>query len=333
MRKLVVLLLALAACNASDFRPASLVYRPRIVGMISHVAADATRAAPLGGEQVELETIVVAPEGEEGTLSTAWLACLAAPTRTGVPSCGGAPLGTSGPPAPGVVQPIVLDLPEVAPSPLGAPSILLTVVSCDGGAVPDLSMLSMGSTTPPSCVGGEPDARAELTLFTMPVALAAATANHHPSIDDETFTIELEGGTAMAWNDAPFPSGNCAALAASPELPRFVATGEEESVILRWTSSGDDRERYSTFLAGTGEPVERREALQVSHYVTAGELPRQFSGIESMEPDTTGGEIAWTTPAPADVPEGGLVVRFFWVERDLRGGFDVAQRALCLVRE
>lgn len=321
-----------SGCGPSDFRPPSLVDRPRIVGMITSVAADATRATPVGGERVTVTPVLVEPEGEEGTLSTLWLACLAAPTRSGLPSCGSMPLAFGGPAAPGVVSPIVIDLPPIPPSPFGAPSLLLTLASCDGGATPALPA-DATSATQPTCTGGAEDARAELTVFTMPVGLEAEGANHHPSIDDEEIALRIGMGEERVWEATadPLPSGGCAALAETAALPRVTVTETDIPVVtLGWTSGPDDRETYEVFIEGASVAERRREALQISHFVTAGTFERQFSAVESGDPDDVRPEIEWTPPSRGDIDAAGEVVRFWWVARDLRGGMDVVARVLCV---
>lgn len=333
-RALVALaLLALGGCTGADFAPASLVTRPRIVGMIARIDADPGRASPLGREMLALEPVVVAPALDDGTLSTAWLACLAAPSRSGAPSCGAAPLGVSPPPVAGVVQPIAFALPELAATPLGAPSVLLTLASCDGGAVPRFAPDGSGESALPTCSGGAEDARAELTFFTLPTALALETANRHPSIADEAFTLAIADGAEATWDvEAPFPTGGCAALAPTASLPHVrVPAGEPPIVTLRWSGGPDDREPYTVTIEGTGETAMRREALQVSHFATNGAFERDFSAVEPDAADDAGGEIEWTPPALETIPAEGEIVRFWWVVRDRRGGMDVAARALCVL--
>jgi hypothetical protein len=242
------------------------------------------------------------------------------------------PLAVSGLPAPNIVQPIAFTLPEIAPSPLGAPSVLVTIASCDAGAVPDLSGLGMGTAMLPTCMGGGEGARAELTVFSMPLATDLATANHHPSLDDEVFTLAIGGGEAAAWPAVgPFPAGPCAALAPTDALPRITTSDPPPVLTLGWTSSDDDREAYTATIEGAGGTIPRRESLQFSHFASVGSFERAFSSVDEEDDDGATRDIEWTPPLPMDVPADGIVVRFWWVLRDLRGGTDVATRAICLV--
>jgi hypothetical protein len=72
------------------------------------------------------------------------------------------------------------------------------------------------------------------------------------------------------------------------------------------------------------DPV--KETLQVSHFTTAGKLDRPFSVIEPNETNLAT-RVSWK--APKSAPETGLV-RFFFVVRDLRGGADWIERAVCV---
>jgi hypothetical protein len=97
------------------------------------------------------------------------------------------------------------------------------------------------------------------------------------------------------------------------------------------TSTPDDRERYVELLPGNEPPREAREVLQISHYLTAGTFERQFSAFEGLDDSVGPSSVDWDLPAVEDVPEGGLLVRFWWVARDLRGGMAVTERRLCVV--
>jgi hypothetical protein len=75
-----------------------------------------------------------------------------------------------------------------------------------------------------------------------------------------------------------------------------------------------------------------REALQFSHYTTAGQTSRAFSAVEPTDPASEPETLDWAPPALDTIPAGGRLVRFTWVVRDLRGGFGRADRALCVRR-
>lgn len=322
---------------AMDFRPASLVPRARLVGMRAVVPGAPERASLLPGETVDLVPIVVAPEGAS-PITTAWQACPLAPSRTGVPGCGGAPIASGTAPL-GEAATMTVTVPPDAFS-RGLFALLFVVASCDGGATPELP--PGGSTTSLStCSGGSADARAELSLFTVFVSPTPALANRHPDLTDETVTLTDPDGVERPW-DLPDPAvtGACAALPDEPRLPHVTLPVAMEGVeldeaLLTWTfgitSSPDDREPYQEVLPGSEPPRDTREVIQISHYTTGGTFARQFSAIEGLEDTTIPSTIDWQLPDAADVPAEGLLVRFWWVARDLRGGMAVTDRALCVV--
>ena len=329
---------------AMDFRPASLVPRARLVGVHVEIASAPERASPLPGETFSAAPIVVAPDGAS-PLTTAWLACPLLPSRTGVPACGGEPLGF-GPPVLGAAPAMTVTVPMDA-TVRGATSILFAVASCDEGALPRLPEDASTSVIP-TCEGGGPDARAELSVFSVPIAFDPTLANLHPTLDDEITTlISPDGpdgamGTERAWIAATeaLPLTACAARpddASMPHvrLPTPPAMGEIDEDLLDWTftitSSQGDRERYVRVVPGGEPPMEAREVIQISHYLTAGTFARQFSAIEGLNDVTEPSTVDWTVPDAEDVPADGLSVRVWWVARDLRGGMAITERALCVL--
>ena len=93
-------------------------------------------------------------------------------------------------------------------------------------------------------------------------------------------------------------------------------------------SDGDDRETYTP----AGKTVAQLEDLQISNFTTAGKFESSYAAIFGTDtrPDADV-TVKWEPPAARDVGGGGQVVVFHWVVRDLRGGLDVATRALCVV--
>jgi hypothetical protein len=65
-----------------------------------------------------------------------------------------------------------------------------------------------------------------------------------------------------------------------------------------------------------------------SHYVTAGDLERAHTVIDSTSPRPKV-KLHWS--APSTVTAGGQLVRFHFVLRDGRGGVDWTTRAVCIV--
>jgi hypothetical protein len=71
-----------------------------------------------------------------------------------------------------------------------------------------------------------------------------------------------------------------------------------------------------------------QEALQISHFVTLGELERAYSLIEGISSTSTV-TVGWKVPEPA--VKQATRVRFYFVVRDGRGGVDWARRSICLI--
>lgn len=306
-------LLSLPAC-ASDFEPASQVSRPRLVAArVDVLGATDARSAPVPGERIEIAPMVVQPL-IPGTISAAFVVCAIAPARAGAPSCGGAPLAIVGPTEPGeALGSFTVDVPAGPPTPL-----VLVGATCTDGGVATIDPSSARASC--SNEGG----RADGVVLVIPVAPSVELANRHPSIDDQAYLL---GDAEWAPPPARIPESACASVAGTLDFPLVSrGPGEDVSLTLRFDAAEDDRERY---LASDGSEV--REALQYSHFVTAGVLERQFSAIEGLEDGAQPAEIDWTFPALDELPEDGLPVRFWWVVRDLRGGTAIAERVLCAV--
>ncbi len=167
------------------------------------------------------------------------------------------------------------------------------------------------------CAAGRPGAAGcddgAGTVVTLPVPMAAGEENRSPSLAAAVFTV--------AGQDWP-ATDDCAAL------PAVAAAGQKRALHL---SLAGQREVYLSTANPQGEPRPVRETLQLSHFTTAGKLPRQLSFVESAdERDPAELEVEWTPPPAADVPAEGLVVHFHFVVRDLRGGLDWQTRTLCV---
>ena len=316
-------LVLLTACGM-NFDPASYVERPRLVGARVTVAGAPGRATPLPGDSVTLEPWLLQPEVPQPVRASVIL-CAATDVRRGAAGCRGAPLAVVPPAASSeTLAPIPFVVPT-AEALGGASQLLVLVASCDRGATPSLD----AATLLPTC--NEPTARAELTALNIPLAFDASLANQHPSLADEQYTVE-----GRAWLEAPagLVARGCGGEPDTDALPRVVVprdaappdAREPYGVPLTFTASEDDRETYGP----TSAPL--RENLQVSHFVTVGAMDRSFSAFDALT--TASGEplsIDWIPPAVAEIPAEGVVVRFTWIARDLRGGFGRADRALCVV--
>jgi hypothetical protein len=109
----------------------------------------------------------------------------------------------------------------------------------------------------------------------------------------------------------------CTDAARDGLLPQI--SGDRSKVKIGFEASGFDK--Y------TENGKSEREQLWVAHFTTAGEFSRAKSVLREESERV---EVNWTPPT--DVPDQGMLVRFFFTLRDLRGGFSSAERALCVIQ-
>ena len=131
-----------------------------------------------------------------------------------------------------------------------------------------------------------------------------ALVNTNPTIDPDAF--ELDGETLADGLD-------CATLPT-------VARSSSHELELRLEESDRDAIDQSS----SAEPP--KEELQVSHFTTAGKLERAFTVFEASDTNLVA-RVSWK--APSEVPLDGFA-RLFFVVRDMRGGSDWIERAVCI---
>lgn len=122
----------------------------------------------------------------------------------------------------------------------------------------------------------------------------------------------------------------------TPEALRFdeqVWSTGSSCADLPQVEPGSDHLIELSFEAEDREPLEQRidadperETLQVSHFTSAGELERTFTVIEPSDQQLLS-RVQWKAPSSTN---DFSVVRFFVVVRDLRGGSDWVERAVCV---
>lgn len=283
----------LAGCG-DPLAPSWLIDRPRVIGARVEAAGDPQRPWPRPGELATVKWIVAAPDGQP-PMRWAFAACV--PDAAGV--CSSHLLGM----AAGDASP-ELSFAVPAADVLGDTGKLLVAgIFCAGGQ--------------PGLVEGEPVCHGDgaiPTAVTLPVPIQRGPDdNRSPDLAAAAFTFA----------GAPWPAGtDCATL------PR-VAAGDAARPIT--VSLAGQRERYLSTANAGGEPRPRREQLQLSHFATAGKLPCQLSFVDGDdEQDPALVAVDWTPPPAAEGTGAGLVVRFFFVARDMRGGLDWQTRALCV---
>jgi hypothetical protein len=119
---------------------------------------------------------------------------------------------------------------------------------------------------------------------------------------------------ALKLDETSIPEGlDCATL---------PAVSRSSSHTLELVLADSDRDE----LAQESSADPPREELQVSHFTTAGSLERAFT---VFEPDDSNLVARVTWKAPGEVPLDGFA-RLFFVVRDMRGGSDWIERAVCI---
>jgi hypothetical protein len=198
--------------------------------------------------------------------------------------------------------------------------LLFSGIVCEQGtptAVPD-------PEEPFICDGMAEGSEAIRVHGLIPVQQKNADVNHNPDISALRLVREISG----AWKPVD-PSllaveneDDCKVVAQSledpAELPLLYGHIDLDVVY-----EADKREQFE------GEP----EPLEISLYATTGEMERRFTLFEPDEPVAKGGLLCSTlryTPPKKDIPAGGRLARFYATVRDQRGGFVIAEYAMCL---
>jgi hypothetical protein len=162
--------------------------------------------------------------------------------------------------------------------------------------------------SPSTCASGD-----QTLAVTLEVDLAtSAEANRNPSFDSAELSIDGE-----PLGPPPALPSACAGAGL-----REVAAGSVHRFELRFPESARDP------LVGSDDTEVAVESLLLSHFASSGELERAFSPIPT-EAATISTNIEWI--APGDPGASGRLARFWFVIRDLRGGSDFVERALCVV--
>jgi hypothetical protein len=293
-------LFTLAAC-ADPFDPGSTIVSTRVLGARVEVDGEPQRSTPRAGETAHVRFVLAGVEAEP---SVRWTLVACLPSDADAGPCT-APLvvseGSGSQPDLTVTVPAAATLGDVR-------SLQVAGIFCTRGA-PGLAQAR--------CVGEG----AEGVSLIYDLALAreddGRDANLQPSLTD----------TAFRFDDAPWrasvaePTGEC-----EVGLPEARADEQEHAITLEL--GPDARQVYLRDDLRT-----EREELQVSHFVTAGELARQFSFIEPSDqrerPSLT---VKWTAPQADELGQDRQRVRLIAVVRDQRGGLSLVERALCVVR-
>ena len=299
--RFVVFGLALSAAACDDpLKATEIVEEPRVLAARVEVDGDPGRAAPHPGERASVRFLVAAPELEPA-LGFALVACRAAPANVGLARCAGPVFAEQALLEPEPVAPqIEFELPEPV-NEAATPRLLVKGVICANGS-------PRVTESPSTCASGD-----QTLAVTLEVDLATpAEANQNPSFDAAELSIDGEPLTP------PLSLPGACAGAGLREVP----AGSVHRFELRFAESARDP------LLRSNDADPAVESLLLSHFASSGELERAFSPIPPETADIST-NIEWI--APGDATPAGRLVRFWFVIRDLRGGSDFVERALCVV--
>ncbi len=296
------------------------VIKPRTIGALVRVDGDPTRSTPAPGETVEIELVVADPGPRTGR-TWAFVVCIPSATQFDVGACesliGGPFLS---PPLPGAADPkpaprFSFVVPDEAT--LGEATRLLVLGGvCADGDVNfefDPGAFQGEATTANPCV----DQTKQGTLVTMAIALER-------TIDDRNFVPEF---ATIALDDVPWTisadeddlTEGCRGLG----FPERVHTTVPLAVQMALTDGSRE-----TYVNSADPPETVVEEPYVAFQGTAGDFQGAYSFFDDTPNTPT---FTWEMPPRASVPDVGLLVRFWFVLRDGRGGSTAVERALCVV--
>lgn len=302
MKKLIALsFLTVSAC--AEFDPGSLITETRVLGAQVSVEGDEDRSSPHPGETATVSFVI---EGVVPKPEVRWSLALCLPSSSPQAPCGDDLLATSE--GSGTTPTLRVVVP--ADSALGSARALhVSGVVCTHGE-PDAERTG--------CVGDDADG----VPLVYDLALArdpdGSDENRQPSMQQTELRFD-----GKEWEEGSALTRGCMA---QPELPQAVADEKEHRITI--VLGPDARELY----VGADREATYEE-LQLSTFVSAGELERQFSFVSpSDDRERPTVEIKWTAPKAKHLTGADEGVRFVLLVRDARGGLARLERALCAVR-
>jgi hypothetical protein len=301
-----VLLSLFAGACAEEMDPASLVEKTRVLGARVEVEGAPERATPRPGETVNVAWLVTAPE-ETPPLGWAFLLCPGASGGNDV-GCVGEPLAIFR----GKDSPAQMKITIPAREALGgAPELVLFGRIC-ADSEPVLDAIGR-----PRCTND-----ADGTTATVSITLELDDwSNRNPSLGADAFSF---AGQPWPQTDQTDPAAGCA------QLPQVKPATKDH--VIRLETDDADRESFVVMQGDPARPTSKRERLQISQFTTAGKLERAFSNVEADDTAVRSAiEVKWEAPAADKIPAGGLVVRFTFVARDMRGGLAWTTRSACVM--
>lgn len=277
----------------------STITAPRLIAVV----AEPPEARP--DDAVTLTAIVADPDGGQSSPQVAWSLCLTPklPTENGAvsPACLGMDVAPLGPPTPKLTVRMPTDAcqrfgPDVPPSMAGQPPGRPRDPDPTGGYYQPVRAELQGKL---SFV--LPRLRCNLAGASLEVAQAYSqryTDNRNPTLLGVTFN---QGST--------------------PLDPSHIPAGTSVAITATWSDAA--AEIFPVLDLQTGALVERREAVQLSWYVTRGQLALERTGRDP-EDEAGWSQNTWTAPT-----EPGPV-HLWIVVRDSRGGLSVSYKAITI---
>ena len=309
---LVGLCLSVLAGCSGDLSSKSFLQRLRIVGVEASVVGSASRSNPLPGESVEMTVRVAEPE-QKSLYQWHFIACLPDESSFGVPRCVNDGIlvcpdciGSTASPEDPSFQISIPDADALSDH----ESFVLLGALCAGEPISFNQVLNVVSgesevVNPCANAAGE----GEFLVTEVPIQ-RDGQSNLSPVIED----IFLGGLTWESSAPLDAPTNGCEGLAIQQVQERRTFP----------ITIGVRTEVPETYVDEEG--VSQTETLQVSWTSSTDGLDRPFSFIEGTNQVEF---AAWDIPTL--VGNESLLVRFFFVVRDGRGGTVSTERALCVV--
>jgi hypothetical protein len=208
----------------------------------------------------------------------------------------------------------------------GTPTLRLTVPSDD--ELGTTKTLQVGGIV---CESGEPELTSDGarctgdgkggTALVYELALARAADGSDENLSPELAETELSFDN-MPWTETSLHAESCAGQG----LPTFHADEKEHDIEI--VLGPNVRELYES-----QDERAALEELQLSHFVTAGELSRQFSFVEpSDQSERPRVQVKWTAPKAKKLVGESQTASLTLIVRDMRGGIARTERVFCIVR-
>ena len=345
-RLLAIMLAGYGMACDQDLPKITLIEDFRLIGARMEVVDDPERSTPMPGEKLTFTWQTAYPSlgASDRDLFSMFVACTAPDRYTGIPICQefldaavteegadiAAALGRDDLYSCDGLEGMKQRLGTVTVACVqGQPTTEVTVLNKFEGR----EMLIRGVV----CQGGIPlidpfdpvlfrcegNARSEIRFHAkIPVLQGDDDPNLNPSMADASFEIGALKAASRAWDpvvreDLLALPGSDDCLGANVDGLQTVDTADQ---VIKINYDAGARE-------GEGED---REVIEFSVYATGGSLERRFSVFEADQEGPLESEIEWTPPSFEELASGGQLVRFFFTIIDRRGGFDVAERAVCV---